>query len=93
MLFSFFDLLWPALSLFFHSLIFFLLPPLLSPMGSPNARQEVEAGWFPPARLSSLVPPHLFTFLCPYLENSRSPLATTPALPLPLYRVQTPSWQ
>lgn len=52
MLFSFFDLLWPALSLFFHSLIFFFFFPLFSPLwGSPlmQSKRLRRAGFLQPA--------------------------------------------
>jgi len=76
MLFSSSDLLWATLSLSFSS----ILPPHFPQWGSPLT-QGLDA-WFPLARLCSIAPPHLFTFLCPYLEISRPPL-------LPLCRVQT----
>lgn len=55
---------------FFLSLFFFLPSPQ---WGSPLIQGKRSGYWLPPVRLHPLAPPHLFTFLCPYLEISRSP--------------------
>lgn len=48
--------------------------PLFFPKrGSPLMPREASGYQFPSLRLCPSAPPHLFTFLCPYLEISRSP--------------------
>lgn len=68
----FHSLLLSGTVLSFHS--FSLFSPLFSPKwGSPLMPRQGSGYRFPLPRLCPSAPPHLFTFLCPYLEISRSP--------------------
>lgn len=69
MLFSFPAPFWDCLSI--HS--FSLFSTLFSRRGSPLMPREGSGYRTPSPRLGPSAPPHLFTFLCPYLEISRSP--------------------
>lgn len=82
MLFSFPAPFWdcPSLFSFFPSFFSTFFPP----SGVvPLCLSEGSGYPFPFLRLCPSAPPHLFTFLCPYLEFSRPPL------PPPLCGVQT----
>lgn len=70
MLFSFSDPLWAALAL---SLFPSFFPPLSPQWGSPLMWGKRSGYCLSPSRLHPEAPPHLFTFLCPYLEISRFP--------------------
>lgn len=84
MLFSFPAPFWDC-PLFSFFLSFF---PLFSPKwGSPLMPRKGSGYRFPLPRLCPSAPPHLFTFLCPYLEISRPPpLCGVQTLSPPLQR-------